>query len=51
MPPIEGEIDACETLKNIKDPAQLNALKTFSIPSQCPIKAVSITVYDFSKFS
>ncbi|XP_044749165.1 uncharacterized protein LOC123309920 [Coccinella septempunctata] len=42
MPPIEGEIDACEAVKNIKDTTLLSALKTFSVPTQCPVKAEKI---------
>ncbi|XP_045479484.1 uncharacterized protein LOC123684314 [Harmonia axyridis] len=42
MPPIEGEADACEVVKNIKDATLLSALKTFSVPLECPIKAEKI---------
>ncbi|KAL3267245.1 hypothetical protein HHI36_011378 [Cryptolaemus montrouzieri] len=42
MPPIEGEIEGCEALKNIKDPTTLEALQVLSVPSSCPVAAGKI---------
>ncbi|KAK9869998.1 hypothetical protein WA026_006095 [Henosepilachna vigintioctopunctata] len=42
MPTMEGEVDACEALKNVKDPTMKELLAVFAVPSVCPVKASKI---------